>query len=162
MPHSVLTELHIVNRTFGSRADKCAETLADGLKNSQCKLEALSLSGKGLAEREMEDFASAIKSVISNLRELELSGDILEDSLFSVLSVGLGCPKLEKLRMNRHYRTAEICKMLVTAFTSKPFYLRELELNYTQFKDSEMKILSDGLKNKNCRLEVLSLSHNRL
>nr|XP_024657938.1 NLR family CARD domain-containing protein 3 [Maylandia zebra]XP_024657939.1 NLR family CARD domain-containing protein 3 [Maylandia zebra]XP_024657940.1 NLR family CARD domain-containing protein 3 [Maylandia zebra] len=162
MPHSVLTELHIVNSTFGSRADKCAETLADGLKNSQCKLEALSLSGKGLAEREMEDFASAIKSVISNLRELELSGDILEDSLFSVLSVGLGCPKLEKLRMNRHYRTAEICKMLVTAFTSKPFYLRELELNYTQFKDSEMKILSDGLKNKNCRLEVLSLSHNRL
>lgn len=43
MPHSVLTELHIVNSTFGSRADKCAETLADGLKNSQCKLEALRL-----------------------------------------------------------------------------------------------------------------------
>ncbi|XP_039466596.1 NLR family CARD domain-containing protein 3-like isoform X1 [Oreochromis aureus] len=162
MPHSVLTELHIVNSTFGNRADKRAETLADGLKNSQCKLEALSLSGTGLAARDMEDFASAIKSVISNLRELELSGDILEDSLFSVLSVGLGCPKLEKLRMNRRHRAAEICKMLVTAFTSKPCYLRELELNYTQFKDSEMKILSDGLKNKNCRLEVLSLSHNRL
>ncbi|XP_030591334.1 NLR family CARD domain-containing protein 3-like [Archocentrus centrarchus] len=168
MPHSVLTELHLVNNTFRTKFHRVhntlegSEILADGLKKSLCKLEALSLSGQGLSDTQAEDFASAIKSIISNLRELELSGNILEDSICSVLSVGLGCPKLEKLRLNRNPKPAEICQLLVAAFTSNTCYLRELELSYINFKDSEMKILSAGLMNINCRLKALSLSHNKL
>uniref|UniRef100_A0A3Q0RBH7 SPRY-associated domain-containing protein n=1 Tax=Amphilophus citrinellus TaxID=61819 RepID=A0A3Q0RBH7_AMPCI len=51
---------------------------------------------------------------------------------------------------------------LVAAFTSSTCNLRELELSYTYFEDSEMKILSAGLMNTNCRLTALSLSHNKL
>ncbi|XP_063327577.1 NACHT, LRR and PYD domains-containing protein 12-like isoform X3 [Pelmatolapia mariae] len=121
-----------------------------------------SLSGNGLSETQCENLASAIKSIISNLKELELSDNILRDSLLSVLSTGLGCTNLENLRLNRNCRIAEICEKLVTAFTSSTCYLKELELSYTDLKDSEMESLSDGLKNTNCRLEALSLSHNKL
>lgn len=57
-----------------------------------------SLSGHGLSETQSENLASAIKSIISNLKELELSDNILRDSLLSVLSTGLGCTNLENLR----------------------------------------------------------------
>lgn len=45
-----------------------------------------------------ENLASAVNGITPNLRELELSGDILKMSLCSVLSVGLRQPKLETLR----------------------------------------------------------------
>ncbi|XP_040919008.1 NACHT, LRR and PYD domains-containing protein 12-like isoform X2 [Toxotes jaculatrix] len=159
MPNSVLTELHLMNGRFYGEA---AKILKDGLKNSQAKLEVLSLSGMWLSQSESEDLAEAIKSVISNLRELELSGDILGDSLCFVFSAGLRHPKLEKLRLNRNHCITKICKELETTFTSNPCYLRELELSYTRFKDSEMENLSSWLRSANCTLEVLSLSHNEL
>lgn len=121
-----------------------------------------SLSGKELSEKQAEDLASAIQSVISNLRELELSGNILRDSLCSVLSPGLRSQKLEKLRLNRNPKPEKICEELVAAFKSSTCYLRELQLNSVNFKDSEMKILSAGLMSKNCRLEALSLTHNKV
>ncbi|XP_067472245.1 NLR family CARD domain-containing protein 3-like isoform X1 [Thunnus thynnus] len=159
MPNSALTELHLMNVELFQQYVKI---LIDGLINSQCKLEAFSLSGR-LQEQELcENLASAIKSVLSDLRELELSGNILMGSLRSVLSVGLSSPKLEKLRLNRNLKTAEICEELVTAFTSTTCYLRELDLSYTNFKDSEMEILSPGLMSINCTLKALSLSHNKL
>ncbi|XP_051244101.1 NACHT, LRR and PYD domains-containing protein 3 isoform X2 [Dicentrarchus labrax] len=159
MSNSVLTELHLLNSSFYG---ECAQYLIDGLISPHCQLEALSLSGNGLSRNKCEKLASAIKSVISNLRELELSCSILNGSLCSVLSVGLNSPKLVKLRLNRNPQTADICKQLVTAFTSKPCYLRELELSYANFKDSEMEIFCTGLMNTNCTLEILSLGHNRL
>ncbi|XP_068564288.1 NLR family CARD domain-containing protein 3-like [Cebidichthys violaceus] len=159
MPNSVLTELHLINNVFD---DSDAEILIDGLLNSQCKLEALSFSGHVGSQPVCENMASAIKSFISNLRELELSGNALRDSLCSLLSVGLDSSKLEKLRLNRNPGIRRICEELMTAFTSNPCYLRELELSYTSFEDSEMKILSTGLMSTNCSLKVLSLSHNRL
>ncbi|XP_039467040.1 NLR family CARD domain-containing protein 3-like isoform X2 [Oreochromis aureus] len=168
MPRSVLTELHLVNNTFvsisyeGEGEGEGAEILIDGLRNCQCKLKTLSLSGRGLSETQCENLASAIKSIIPNLKELELSDNILRDSLFAVLFTGLGCTNLENLRLNRNSRIAEICEKLVTAFTSSTCYLKELELSYTDLKDSEVESLSDGLKNTNCRLEALSLSHNKL
>ncbi|XP_071330240.1 NLR family CARD domain-containing protein 3-like isoform X2 [Trachinotus anak] len=159
MPNSALTELHLMNNHI------CAKTtsiLTDGLMNSQAKLEAFSLSGTEYSQTEREKLASAIKSVISNLRELELSGGTLGDFLCSVVSVGLCQPKLEKLRLNRNYRITSICEELATGLTSNPSYLRELELSYNDFKDSDMEILSAGLMSTHCALEVLSLSHNKL
>eukprot|EP00064_Thunnus_orientalis_P019929 superscaffoldBa00005220_g20060 len=46
-----------------------------------------------------ENLAPAVKSVLSDLRELELSGGLLGYLIRSVLSVGLSNPKLEKLSM---------------------------------------------------------------
>ncbi|XP_037544438.1 NLR family CARD domain-containing protein 3-like [Nematolebias whitei] len=160
MPHSVLTELHLINCIF---FDKGTEILIDGLKNSQCKLEALSLSGDNSSGVMQENIASAIKSILPNLKELELSGDVLMESpLLSVISVGLSSHKLEKLRLNQNGGISDICKEIVTTVTSNSSNLRELELSFTKFKDSEMEILSAALMNTNCTLEALSLSHNKL
>lgn len=159
MPNSVLTELHLTDTIF---YDSTVGSLIDGLMHCQCKLEALSLSGFGMSSSKCDEMASAVKSLILNLRELELSGNILQGSLFSVLPVVLASPKLEKLRLNRNDGIVTICEKLVTAFASSPCYLRELDLSYNFFKDSEMQILCTGLMSTNCALEALSLSHNRL
>ncbi|XP_028267883.1 ribonuclease inhibitor-like [Parambassis ranga] len=124
------------------------------------KLEALSLSGYSFSGS--KSLASALKSLVTNLRELELSTNILQGSLLTVLSVGLGCSKLEQLRLNRNPQTAEICQQIVTAISSSSSYLRQLEMSYSNFKDSEMEILSVGLMSSNCPLETLRLSHNKL
>lgn len=57
-----------------------------------------SLSGRGYPDELCKDLESAIKSITSNLRELELSGNIMRGLLCSLLSVVLFSPKLEKLR----------------------------------------------------------------
>ncbi|XP_036944967.1 NACHT, LRR and PYD domains-containing protein 3-like isoform X2 [Acanthopagrus latus] len=157
MPNSPLTELHLINSVF---VPSGTQVLIDGLMNCQCELQALSLSGHGYGGELLESFVTAIKSILSNLRDLELSGNILGGALSSVFSDGLG--NLEKLRLNRNSGIAQTCKELVTMLISKPCYLRELELSYTNFEDSEMEILCTGLMSTNCNLAVLSLSHNRL
>ncbi|XP_061568272.1 LOW QUALITY PROTEIN: NLR family CARD domain-containing protein 3-like [Cololabis saira] len=157
MPNSVLTELHLVNNDY---SDNHIHILANALVNAQCQLEALSLSGYGVS-LVLNQLAPNIKPVISNLRELELS-DMRTTSLISVTAAGLINPKLEKLRLKRNIGISDICKEIATAFTSKPSNLRELELSYSNFTDSEMEVLSRALTSANCKLETLSLSHNTL
>ncbi|XP_061567413.1 protein NLRC3-like isoform X2 [Cololabis saira] len=156
-PNSVLIELHLINSTFPERG---VEVLAEALIKTQCKLEALSLSGQWTSDL-LNKLAPDIEPVISNLRELELS-DMCTNSLVSVISIGLSSPKLEKLRLNRNSGINKICNELATAFTAKPSNLRELELNYTNFKDTEMEIFSSALTSSTCKLETLGLSHNKL
>ncbi|XP_027141440.1 NACHT, LRR and PYD domains-containing protein 3 isoform X3 [Larimichthys crocea] len=159
MPNSVLTELHLTNSEFYEKGTKI---LIDGLINAQCQLEALSLSGRGYPDELCKDLESAIKSITSNLRELELSGNIMRGLLCSLLSVVLFSPKLEKLRLNRNGLTAEVCKELVTALSSNSCHLQELDMSYTCLEDSEMEILCTGLMSTNCKLKILSVSHNKL
>ncbi|XP_014908963.1 protein NLRC3-like isoform X1 [Poecilia latipinna] len=158
-PRSPLTELHLVHNTF---YEKGTGVLIDGLTNSPCKLEALSLSGHGLSTSLAEELASAVKSIIANIRELELSENVLRNSLLPVISEALQCQKLEKLRLNRNYEIQQICNKIVKAFTTNSTNLRELELNYTNFADSEVEILSTALMSTSCALETLRLSHNKL
>ncbi|XP_029914819.1 NACHT, LRR and PYD domains-containing protein 12-like isoform X2 [Myripristis murdjan] len=159
MSNSVLTELHLTNSSF---VDKGTQILIDGLRNPNCKLEALSLSGDGLSTDMCENLASAIISIISNLRQLELGGNILKGSFQSVLSVGLHSPKLETLRLNSNSWTTDVFEKMSSGLMSKACYLRELELSYANLKDSQMKIFSAWLMSTNCRLEILRLSHNNL
>ncbi|XP_029015536.3 NLR family CARD domain-containing protein 3-like [Betta splendens] len=159
MPNSMLTELHLLNNDI---YDKGTTILIDGIKKCSCKLQALSLSGSGLSQSICEKLASAVNGLIPNIRELELSGDVLLESLHSVLSVGLRQPKLEKLRLNRNTKTGRVCEELMAAFTSGLCNLRELDLSYSLLRDSELVDLATGLMSKSCVLEVLSLSHNRL
>ncbi|XP_027898695.1 protein NLRC3-like [Xiphophorus couchianus] len=158
-PRSPLTELHLVHNTFN---DKGITVLIDGLKNSPCKLEALSLSGNGHSMSVAEELSSAVTSVISNIRELELSENVLGKSLLPVISEALQCQKLEKLRLrlNRN-EIRKICNEIGKAFTTDSTNLRELELNYLNFADSELEILSSSLMSTSCALETLSLSHNK-
>ncbi|KAL1276738.1 hypothetical protein QQF64_036361, partial [Cirrhinus molitorella] len=56
------------------------------------------------------------------------------------------------------YLTTQSYESLSTALQSSNSLMRELDLRNNDLKDSGVKLLSDGLKNPNCLLEILRLS----
>ncbi|XP_067259378.1 NLR family CARD domain-containing protein 3-like isoform X1 [Chanodichthys erythropterus] len=54
--------------------------------------------------------------------------------------------------------TSQDCEMISSALQSSNCVLRELDLSNNDLQDSGVKIISDGLKNPYCQLEILRLS----
>ncbi|XP_030634766.1 protein NLRC3-like [Chanos chanos] len=108
-----------------------------------------------------EIIATAMQSVNSPLRELDLSDNDLQDSGVRLLSAGLASPHctLEILRLSGCLITGEGCFSLASALSSNPSHLRELDLSYNHLGESGVKMLSDSLKNPHCRLEKLNVDH---
>nr|XP_055057597.1 NLR family CARD domain-containing protein 3-like isoform X3 [Misgurnus anguillicaudatus] len=134
------------------RSDECLMRLLPVIKTSR----KADLSRCNLTEKSCSALASVLSSNSSSLRELNLNVNNLQDSGVKLLSDGLkntNC-KLEILQLCCCDIGDEGCAALASALRSNPSHLRELNLNYNKPGDSGVKLLSDLLKDSNCKLHI--------
>ncbi|XP_066532544.1 NLR family CARD domain-containing protein 3-like isoform X2 [Hoplias malabaricus] len=118
------------------------------------------LAGCNLTKDSCETLESALHSVNSSLKELDLSNNHLQDSGVELLSDGLKSSlcKLETLRLAGCNLTKDSCETLGSALQSVNSSLKELDLSNNDLQDSGLELLSAGLKSSLCKLETLRLS----
>ncbi|XP_055057184.2 NACHT, LRR and PYD domains-containing protein 3-like isoform X2 [Misgurnus anguillicaudatus] len=127
------TNLRELNLSYNDMQDSGVRMLCTGLKNPNCKLEALQL-----------EFCSIGDEGDSGVK---LLSDLLKDPR---------C-KLEKLHLSNCDITEKGCSALSSVLTSNFSSLTELNLSDNKLQDSGVKLLCDGLKHANCKLEILHL-----
>ncbi|XP_026183134.1 LOW QUALITY PROTEIN: NACHT, LRR and PYD domains-containing protein 12-like [Mastacembelus armatus] len=137
------------------------QLLCAGLTSPHSNLKTLRLNDCSL-QKCCAEFASVLNSNSSNLKELILSGNDLQDSEVKVLSVGLASQycKLKTIKLSFCGVTKKGCTYLSSALSSNPSHLRELDLSYNYLEDSGVKLLSVHVDNPLCKLEKLRVEYN--
>ncbi|XP_061563007.1 NLR family CARD domain-containing protein 3-like isoform X4 [Cololabis saira] len=150
---SSLIELDLSNNDL---QDSGLKKLCPGLESPHCHLESLRLSGCNLSEDICPLLSSVLSSQSSSLTELDLSENDLQDSGLEQLCPGLESPHchLESLRLSGCLISEEGSASLVSALTSNPSRLRELDLSYNHPGESAGKLLS-RLEDPRWRLDTL-------
>ncbi|XP_036418010.1 LOW QUALITY PROTEIN: NACHT, LRR and PYD domains-containing protein 12-like [Colossoma macropomum] len=134
------------------RSEECLLRLLPVAKASR----KVVLHNYSITEEGCAALVSALKSNPSQLRELNLSYNKAGLKLLSDLLEDPHC-KLERLQLSNCSITEEGCAALVSALKSNPSHLRELDLSLNKPGESEMKLLSDLLKDPHFKLEKLLL-----
>ncbi|XP_051245036.1 NACHT, LRR and PYD domains-containing protein 3 isoform X2 [Dicentrarchus labrax] len=118
------------------------------------------LSGCHLFKRSCEALSSVLSSQSSNLRELDLSNNDLQDLGVKLLSSGLESPHctLETLRLSMCDLSEKSCESMSSVLSSKSTRLKELDLSNNPLQDSGVNLLAPGLESPHCKLETLRLS----
>ncbi|XP_050922774.1 NLR family CARD domain-containing protein 3 isoform X3 [Lates calcarifer] len=152
MSEEVLDELDL--RKYNT-SDQGRQRLIPAVRNCmKARLTACELS-----ETHYEVVASALKSNPSYLKELDLSGNDLQDSGVKQLSSGLeslNCG-LETLRLSDCSLSEINCASLASALKSNPSHLRALDLSLNDLQDPGVTELCGFLESPDCRLEALRL-----
>ncbi|XP_016116238.1 NACHT, LRR and PYD domains-containing protein 3-like [Sinocyclocheilus grahami] len=153
------SHLRELDLSLNELGDSGFENLSDLLMNPQCNLTKLLLSRCSFTEDQSFILTSALKSISSHLRELDVSEnkmyntgvyqlrDILKDSQCN----------LERMRLRCCDLTDEGCSALTSALKSNPSHLRELDLSMNELGVSGVENICDLLMNPQCKLEKLYL-----
>ncbi|KAM6893410.1 LOW QUALITY PROTEIN: protein NLRC3-like [Xenentodon cancila] len=146
-------DLEVFDLKKYSASDKVLLRLLPVVKASKKVL----LSGCNLSEEVCAGLSSVLSSHSSSLTELDLSNNHLQDSGLKKLCPGLESPhcQLESLRLSGCLLTSDGCASLVSALSSNPSHLRELDLSYNHPGESAVKLLSAGLEDPRWRLDTL-------
>ncbi|XP_048012887.1 NACHT, LRR and PYD domains-containing protein 12-like isoform X2 [Megalobrama amblycephala] len=135
------------------KSDECLIRLSPVIKASRRAL----LNNCNLTDKSCSAMATVLESN-TNLKELNMNNNKLQDSGVKLLCTGLmniKC-KLEILRLNDCNLTDKSCSALAAVLGSDTS-LKELNMNNNKLQDSGVKILSTGLMNIKCKLEILRL-----
>uniref|UniRef100_A0A8C1UTU7 Uncharacterized protein n=1 Tax=Cyprinus carpio TaxID=7962 RepID=A0A8C1UTU7_CYPCA len=152
----LLRELNLSERELG---DTRVNQIAALLQDKHCKLNKLTLRGCSITEKQCLILTLALCSNLSHLRELDLSGNKIENKGVKHVSETLKdvrC-KLERLRLRSCDIKADDFSALTSALKSNPSHLRELDLSGNEMGQSKVKNLSELLMNPKCKLEKLVL-----
>ncbi|XP_021322162.2 NACHT, LRR and PYD domains-containing protein 3 isoform X1 [Danio rerio] len=149
--------LGFLSLSYKKLKDSGIKLLSAVLEDPHCKLKTLWLSYCGLTDEGCAALASALRSNPEHLRELDLSGNKLGDSV-TLLSAVLEDPrcKLKTLWLRYCGLTDEGFAALASALRSNPEHLRDLYLSVNNLGDS-MTLLSAVLEDPHCKLEKLGL-----
>ncbi|XP_041029878.1 NACHT, LRR and PYD domains-containing protein 3-like isoform X2 [Carcharodon carcharias] len=133
-----LTNLDLSDNNLG---DSGMKRLSAALKNTDCKIERLSLYGNALTDSCAEDLASVL-SINRSLTDLDLGWNNLGNSGVKLLSVALrnpGC-KMQKLHLYGNNLTDSCAEDLTSALSTNPL-LTDLNLQSNSFTDQSVPAL---------------------
>ncbi|XP_059818747.1 NACHT, LRR and PYD domains-containing protein 12-like isoform X2 [Hypanus sabinus] len=133
-----LTELDLSGNKLG---DSGVKLVSAALRNLECKIQRLWLSGVGLTDSGAEDLVSAL-STNPSLTDLDLSGNKLGDSGVKLVSAALRNPecKIQKLWLDNVGLTDSGAEDLVSTLSTKPS-LTWLDLGYNSLTDRSVPAL---------------------
>ncbi|KTF76883.1 hypothetical protein cypCar_00045433, partial [Cyprinus carpio] len=151
---SNLTELNLSGTKLRNSGMKFFSTL---FKNEQCRLKKLKFNSICITAESCAVLISAFNSNPSNLIELDLSGNKLENSGVTEISTLLANSQctLQILRLSDCSISEEGYKALSSALRSNPSHLIELDLTGNDPGQSGVKELNDLLQDPNCPLKTL-------
>uniref|UniRef100_A0A8C1SYQ4 NACHT domain-containing protein n=1 Tax=Cyprinus carpio TaxID=7962 RepID=A0A8C1SYQ4_CYPCA len=157
-----LQELDL-SRCYWSSEDQALQLLSEAFRHPNFKVTVLRLEIK-------HETASALFSAFqenpSHLRKLELSLFLLKtlelQQLFSLLADP--CFKLETLRIAHpcYDNQLDVDSLETLASVLGSCSLRSLDLSMCGLTDSSVGLLSAGLSNPGCKLEILRMTHCRI
>ncbi|XP_067882422.1 NACHT, LRR and PYD domains-containing protein 3-like [Heterodontus francisci] len=154
-----LTDLDLSDNNLG---DSGVKLLSEALRNPDCKIQKLGLVENNLTASCIEDLASTL-STNRSLTDLDLNFNKLGDSGVKLPFDALRNPdcKIQKLKLVENNLTASCIEDLASALSTNRS-LTDLNLNYNKLGDSGVNLLSEALRNPDCKIQKLWLGRNNL